>query len=228
MKSRAYDAGRATPRGTLGFEMWASIREEKDGTAALPAGNHTCNIRGTSTLSERRSRFSRSNTNTQTQHSPDSKRPYSKSTTMDIRCQCGTIHLRTSIPTPLALYHCHCLECRAQSASAFGTSAIFPSAGLYPLPESVAANMGLWSRPGGEESGGRRTMDCYFCKVCGVRVFHRIRVEDGDGGEERETVSVKGGLVEGLDWKGGKHIFCRSAVVPIPEGAERWEGSPFD
>lgn len=65
-------------------------------------------------------------------------------------------------------------------------------------------------------------MDCYFCNTCGVRVFHRIRDEDGT---ERSTVSVKGGCIEGLDWSSGKHIFTRSAVVPIPEGAERWQAS---
>lgn len=66
-------------------------------------------------------------------------------------------------------------------------------------------------------------MDCYFCKNCGVRVFHRIRNPDGS---ERETVSVKGGCIEGLDWTGAKHIFARSAVFPIPEGAVRYEAGP--
>lgn len=143
---------------------------------------------------------------------------------MDVKCQCGTISFHTPTPQPMALYHCHCLECRKQSASAFGTSAIFPADGIFPFSDDLASNLGLWCRPGGEESAGKSIMDCYFCKVCGVRVMHRIRGEDGVA---KGTVSVKGGCVEGLSWEGGKHIFCRSAVVPIPEGAERWEGSPF-
>lgn len=148
---------------------------------------------------------------------------------MDVKCQCGAVHFRTSTPAPIDLYHCHCLECRKQSASAFGTSAIFPAAGIFPLSPSLSAHLGLWSRPGGEESQGRKTMDCYFCKVCGVRVLHRIRRDESEGEDTGQgTVSVKGGCVEGLDWKGGKHIFCRSALLPIPEGAERWEGSPFN
>ena len=61
-------------------------------------------------------------------------------------------------------------------------------------------------------------MDCYFCKVCGTRVAHVRR-----GGK---AVSVKGGCIEGLDWEGAKHIFVRSAVVPIPEEAEKWEADP--
>lgn len=52
--------------------------------------------------------------------------------------------------------------------------------------------------------------------------MHAYILEDGNP----ETVAVKGGLLEGLDWSDGKHIFCRSAVVPIPEGAERWEAEP--
>ena len=74
--------------------------------------------------------------------------------------------------------------------------------------------MGVWTRQ--TDSGG--TMDCYFCKVCGTRVAHVRR-----GGK---AVSVKGGCIEGLDWEGAKHIFVRSAVVPIPEEAEKWEADP--
>jgi hypothetical protein len=66
-------------------------------------------------------------------------------------------------------------------------------------------------------------MDCYFCKSCGVRIMHRIREPDG---QERETVSVKGGVIEGLCWKGAKHIYTESAVVEIPPNAERWETTP--
>ena len=66
-------------------------------------------------------------------------------------------------------------------------------------------------------------MDCYFCKKCGVRVMHRRRDADGS---ERGLVIIKGGCVEGLDWKGGIHIFTRSAVMPIPEGAESFEAGP--
>ena len=40
------------------------------------------------------------------------------------------------------------------------------------------------------------------------------------------VVAVKGGLLEGLDWKSAKHIFTRSAVVPIPGGVEFWVAEP--
>lgn len=50
---------------------------------------------------------------------------------MDVSCQCGAISFKTPLPKPLAVYICHCDECRRQSSSAFGCSAIFPK---FPLP----------------------------------------------------------------------------------------------
>jgi hypothetical protein len=66
-------------------------------------------------------------------------------------------------------------------------------------------------------------LDCYFCPECGVRLMHRGRSR---AGEARPTVSIKGGVIKGLRWTGGVHIFCRSAVVDIPEGAEKWDAEP--
>ncbi|KAK4038530.1 Mss4-like protein [Parachaetomium inaequale] len=138
---------------------------------------------------------------------------------MEVICECGTVQLTTPTPSPLKVYHCHCTECRKQSASAYGTSAIFPAEGLFPLSADLSSKLDMWTRP--TDKGG--SMDCYFCKVCGVRVMHRIREPDGT---ERETVSIKGGLVNGLEWKGATHIYTRSAVVEVPEGVEQWEGAP--
>ena len=42
-------------------------------------------------------------------------------------------------------------------------------------------------------------------------------------GKPNDTIKIKGGCIEGLDWAGGTHIFTRSAVVPIPEGAKQYE-----
>lgn len=54
-------------------------------------------------------------------------------------------------------------------------------------------------------------------------MFHRARDKTGS---ERGTIAIKGGCVEGLKWEGAIHIFTRSAVVPIPEGAEKHEAGP--
>ncbi|KAK0704354.1 Mss4-like protein [Lasiosphaeris hirsuta] len=138
---------------------------------------------------------------------------------MNIRCQCGSISFQTPTSAPISLYHCHCTECRKQSSSAFGTSAVFPAQGLFPLSEELKSKLRCWTRPAKEG----RTMDCYFCKDCGVRIMHRIREADG---QERDTVSIKGGVIQDLCWDGAKHIYTRSAVVEIPPDAERWETTP--
>lgn len=139
---------------------------------------------------------------------------------MDAKCQCGAVHIRTSTPAPSAVYHCHCTQCRKQSSSAFGTSAIFPSAGILPLSPELDAALGRWSRP--TARGG--TLDCYFCRRCGVRVMHAAR--KGDGSTPPPVVSVKGGIVEGLDFTSATHIHTLTAVVPIPEGAVAYPESP--
>ena len=139
---------------------------------------------------------------------------------MDVKCQCGAVQFTTPTDKPKALYHCHCLDCRKQSASAFGTSAIFTSEGLVPLAEELEEKLSIYTRRG-EESGGLQ--DCYFCKQCGVRIMHRGRDKDGS---ERGTITIKGGCIEGLDWTGGIHIYTRTALIPIPEEAEQYEAAP--
>lgn len=52
---------------------------------------------------------------------------------MDATCQCGAVTFKTPLKTPLALYICHCAECRRQTSSLFGTSAIFPR---FPMPDA--------------------------------------------------------------------------------------------
>lgn len=95
--------------------------------------------------------------------------------TMKVSCQCGSVGFDTPQSKPLALYHCHCTQCQKQSASAFGTSAIFPAEGIFPLSADLQSKLGVWTRPTKEG----RTTDGYFCKACGVRVMHRKRNADG-------------------------------------------------
>ncbi|KAF4980377.1 hypothetical protein FZEAL_3607 [Fusarium zealandicum] len=134
-----------------------------------------------------------------------------------IQCQCGAVQLTASTPKPIDVYCCHCIECQKQSSSAFGTSAIFPADGMWPLPGDVRAQLGLWTRI--TDAGNK--LECYFCKTCGVRVLHRSILPDG---KPKPTLSFKGGLVEGLSWEGARHIYTRSARVPVPEGSD--SGSP--
>lgn len=99
------------------------------------------------------------------------------------------------------------------SASAFGVSAVFPAKGMWPLPVAVRKHLRVWRRP----ANSGNTVECYFCKKCGVRVFHRSILPDG---RPKPTVMVKGGCLEGISLKNGKHIYTRSALLPVPEGSD--------
>ncbi|KAH8179559.1 glutathione-dependent formaldehyde-activating enzyme domain-containing protein [Sarocladium implicatum] len=132
-----------------------------------------------------------------------------------VSCQCGAVSFPTSAPEPLGIFVCHCLECRKQSASAFGVTYRFPSAGMWP-PESrqVRNNLAMWERS--TDSGN--TTECWFCKICGVRVIHRTKTPDG---QYKETISVKGGCLEGFGGlERARHIFTRTAVVDVPEDSD--------
>lgn len=55
--------------------------------------------------------------------------------------RCGSIKFTTPLPVPLAVYICHCEECRLQTSSAFGCSAIFPK---FPLPGGEGLSVYSW------------------------------------------------------------------------------------
>ncbi|OTB01219.1 hypothetical protein M426DRAFT_323618 [Hypoxylon sp. CI-4A] len=130
---------------------------------------------------------------------------------MEARCQCGAVSFKTPSPKPLALYICHCAECRRQTSSAFGTSAIFPK---FEMPR--AELLSCYSRP--TPSG--HMLNCYFCRNCGTRLIHTTA--------GKNVVSVKGGCIEGLDWTRAIHIWTKSAMIPIPEGSESYSEEPSE
>jgi hypothetical protein len=128
-------------------------------------------------------------------------------------CQCGSVRyeLRSS---PLEVYVCHCVECRKQSASAFGISVIVSSA-AFALTRGAPKR---WSR----QTDSGRILDCFFCPECGSRVWH------GDL-ERRETISVKGGTFdEPVDLSTAVHIWVSRALkgIIIPEHADRYPHEP--
>jgi hypothetical protein len=144
----------------------------------------------------------------------------SSNTGLPVSCQCGNIQFRTLSTAPLGIAHCHCTDCQKQSASAFGTSAYFPSADFFPLSPDLEKKLGVFTYTA--DSGN--TKECYFCLECGVRIFHLSYYPDGT---RREVVSIKAGCIDsGLDWSSAKHIFTRSAVFKIPEDREQYEAAP--
>lgn len=128
-------------------------------------------------------------------------------------CQCGEVRYELANP-PLDVYVCHCVECRKQSASAFGISVIVRSADLRLVQGTVKR----WSRP--TDSGA--VLDCFFCRACGTRLWH------GDLEADAE-VSVKGGSLDlPIDLAGAAHIWIRRKLsgVVIPPGTKTFQEEP--
>jgi len=127
-------------------------------------------------------------------------------------CQCGAVRYAVAAQ-PLEVYVCHCLECRKQSASAFGISVIVPTEAFTLLRGDVAT----WRRPA--DSG--RIVECLFCTACGSRIRH---TEPGGA-----TVSVKGGSLDTPpDLSAAMHIWTsrRLLGVAIPHGAVTFAEEP--
>ncbi|KAB5558731.1 Mss4-like protein [Coniochaeta sp. 2T2.1] len=140
---------------------------------------------------------------------------------LPVSCQCGNISFRTPSSKPISMAHCHCTDCRKQSTSAFGTSAHWPAKDVLPLSPELEEKLAVFTHP--TDSGN--TKYCYFCPKCGTRILHVSHLPDGT---VRETVPFRGGVVDGLDWTGVKHIYTRSAVMKIPADWETYETFPGD
>jgi hypothetical protein len=128
-------------------------------------------------------------------------------------CQCGAVRYEATGPI-LELYVCHCAECRRQSASAFGISAIVARDGL----RIAKGKPRLWSRP----TDGGRTLDCHFCPDCGARLYHGAR-------ERLDTVSLKGGSLDRPpDLTHAVHIWISRKLpgVVIPANAKQYPEEP--
>ena len=111
---------------------------------------------------------------------------------MDVSCQCGTISFKTPLPDPEYVYICHCTECRRQSSSAFGISAMFPKPQISP---ELLSKLSVYTR----RTLSGVDMKCYFCTTCGSRIWH-----ERDG---KRLVSIKGGLIEGINLGKAIHIW---------------------
>jgi hypothetical protein len=103
-------------------------------------------------------------------------------------CQCRFIGFETPAPQPKELFICHCTECRHQSSSAFGISAIFSRASFESsvMPSMKmrieSGDIKVYERP----TATNRTMQCFFCGRCGSRLVHL-----GKGEEKKEDATVR-------------------------------------
>lgn len=128
-------------------------------------------------------------------------------------CQCGAVRYEAEGES-LGLFVCHCVECRKQSASAFGITLVMPRSGVH----LTRGEPQFWSRIA--DSGN--TVECAFCPNCGTRLWHQ---KAGD----METVRLKGGsLDEPVDLSGAVHIWISRKLpgVIVPEDATQFPEGP--
>jgi hypothetical protein len=154
----------------------------------------------------------------------------SSQTGMKGRCQCAKVQFITPLTAPLKMYICHCTECRHQSSSAFGITAVFP---YFDIPDPLSL-VSVYTR----YTLQHRYMECLFCKNCGSRLLHRFRdqippardsIAASSPPPRTRTVSVRAGCLDGLNkhlLDHAIHIWCQEAVVAIPDGVEQWQGRP--
>ncbi len=128
-------------------------------------------------------------------------------------CQCGAVRYECA-GNPLALYACHCSECRKQSASAFGMSLVVRRSGF----RVTRGKPRMWSRLA---DSGRR-VDCAFCPECGSRLWHeREGIAD--------TITLKAGsLDQPVDFSTAIHIWTSRKLpgMNIPPDAVQFPEEP--
>ena len=127
-------------------------------------------------------------------------------------CQCGKVRYRINA-TPLTLYCCHCTECQAQSASAFGMSMWVEADGF----EVLKGELSFYLRP----TASGNTMKCAYCPDCGTRIYHQLNDDN--------IFTIKPGSLDdsrGLKPRG--HIWTRSALAWVRPVIEACDGPSFE
>lgn len=112
-------------------------------------------------------------------------------------CQCGALRYELRAP-PLAVWACHCGQCRKQSGSAFGLSmAVGVDALVF-----VQGEPAVWTRHA--ESG--HLSDCLYCRDCGTRILHRRHEHGG-------RMALKPGTLDDMRWvMPERHVLTDSAL----------------
>ncbi|KAL2405664.1 hypothetical protein ABEF95_010386 [Exophiala dermatitidis] len=171
---------------------------------------------------------------------------------MEGRCQCGSVHFTTPLPQPLKIFICHCLECRRQSASAFGITAIFPAFELeqsqskthsHSTNASGGGACATQSSSSGTEEAQEQAKAQTKDNENSIGIYEHNNTKSGrtkkcyfckncgtrlmHGGGP--YVAVKGGCLEALSrdmLDSAMHIWTKRAVVPIPEGVLAFPEDP--
>ena len=129
-------------------------------------------------------------------------------------CQCGQVRYEITA-APVTHYCCHCTECQAQSASAFGISLIVDAEAIR-LQGKTASYV--------RDKGKRTEIEGFFCPDCGTRFIHRSNAQPAD-------VSIKGGSLDNPDQLTPVgHIWTKSKRdwLELPAGSLQYDTEPDD
>ncbi len=109
-------------------------------------------------------------------------------------CQCGACRYEIA-SWPLTFYVCHCMECQAQSASAFGESLQIRAADLALSGPTATTT---------RDTATGTTIEGAFCTACGTRLVHRR-------GASPDVVNVRAGTLDDRSWLAPvAHIWTQS------------------
>ncbi len=129
-------------------------------------------------------------------------------------CQCGAVRYRLQGPLPAA-YACHCGECKKQTASAFSLSVPIDTAKLRWTGDPAMFETTAFS-------GARKL--CYFCAVCGTRLWHR-------GSEDSASATLKVGTLDdpsGIEPMGHLWVSKIQPGISIAASVPAFETQPAD
>jgi hypothetical protein len=93
---------------------------------------------------------------------------------------------------------------------------MFPA---FEFTDEARSYMNVWSRT----TFRGQTKNCYFCKVCGTRIYHHC--------PGAKLLTVKAGCLEDLSKEmmdKAVHIWAKRAITPIPDRAEQYNEEPPD
>jgi hypothetical protein len=124
-------------------------------------------------------------------------------TAIEGHCLCGAVRYRIDA-APLAMYHCHCAQCRHASGASFATN-------LLVRTESFSVTAGAQALASFESSPGKQR---YFCLRCGSPIFSAAEATP-------QIRSVRGGTVAGdpgVRPTAHIHVASKSAWFEITDG----------
>ena len=128
-------------------------------------------------------------------------------------CQCGGTHYEIT-QQPLITVVCHCRDCQKLSAGAFSLTMLIKRDSF----RLIRGELRCFSRPA--DSGN--TADCYFCSICGNRIYHENPAAPGVIRLKPGTLDNTGEIIPDA------HVWTSRAQpwVTIPAGIPQFETQP--